>query len=67
VPTHPSASILQGRCPSCGGPVDIVDRAKCPQCESIVNSGKYDWVLAEITQDEEWVVPTVNAHFEDFW
>ncbi len=57
VPTHPTASVLQGRCPSCGGPVEIVDRAKCPQCESIVNSGRYDWVLAEITQDEEWVVP----------
>ena len=27
------------------------------KCRSIVNSGKYDWVLAEITQDEQWVVP----------
>lgn len=34
-----------------------LDRAQCPQCGSVVNSGKYDWVLAEITQDEEWVVP----------
>ncbi len=57
VPTHPSASVLEGRCPSCGGPVDIVDRASCSQCQSVVNSGRYDWVLAEITQDEEWVVP----------
>jgi uncharacterized tellurite resistance protein B-like protein len=38
----------------------IVDKAKCPQCESIVNSGQYDWVLSEITQDEEWVVPPVH-------
>jgi uncharacterized tellurite resistance protein B-like protein len=59
-PTHPDASILEGRCPSCGGPVEIVDRAKCSQCESIVNSGQYDWVLAEITQDEEWVVPSLT-------
>lgn len=22
-----------------------------------MNSGQYDWVLAEITQDEEWIVP----------
>jgi hypothetical protein len=58
--TNPSASILQGRCPNCGGPVEIVDVAKCPQCESIVNSGQYDWVLSEITQDEEWVVPPVH-------
>lgn len=57
VHTNPNASLLEGACPNCGGPVDIVDRAACPQCESIVNSGSYDWVLAEITQDEEWVVP----------
>lgn len=57
VRTNPNASLLDGSCPNCGGPVEIVDRAACPQCDSIVNSGKYDWVLAEITQDEEWVVP----------
>lgn len=57
VTTNPNASLMQGRCPNCGGPVEIVDRARCPQCQSIVNSGEYDWVLAEITQDEEWVLP----------
>jgi uncharacterized tellurite resistance protein B-like protein/predicted RNA-binding Zn-ribbon protein involved in translation (DUF1610 family) len=57
VKTNPEASIMQGRCPNCGGPVDIVDKAECSQCQSIVNSGQYDWVLAEITQDEEWIVP----------
>ncbi len=55
--TNVEASILQGRCPNCGGPVKIVDKAECEQCQSTVNSGQYDWVLAEITQDEEWVVP----------
>lgn len=58
--TNTEASVLQGRCPNCGGPVEIVDKAECPQCKSIVNSGQYDWVLAEITQDEEWVVPPVK-------
>ncbi|NNJ26726.1 TIM44-like domain-containing protein [Alienimonas chondri] len=57
VQTSADRSVLEGRCPNCGGPVAIVDRAECPQCGSIVNSGQYDWVLAEITQDEEWVVP----------
>lgn len=57
VPTHPTASVMEGRCPNCGGTVEIVDRAQCPHCDSVVNSGQYDWVLAEITQDEEWVVP----------
>ena len=57
VKTNPQASVLSGRCPNCGGPVKIVDKAECRQCQSIVNSGQHDWVLAEITQYEEWVVP----------
>ena len=60
VATNPNASLLQGRCPKCGGPVEIVDKARCTQCNSIVNSGQYDWVLAEITQDEEWIVPPAH-------
>lgn len=66
VATNPEASLLQGRCPNCGGPVDIVDKAQCPQCNSTVNSGRFDWVLAEITQDEEWVVPPAQ-HSVDGW
>ncbi|GAB5444611.1 MAG: hypothetical protein Fues2KO_49600 [Fuerstiella sp.] len=60
VQTQPAASLLDGRCPNCGGPVEIVDKAECPQCRAAVNSGQYDWVLAEITQAEEWVVPTTD-------
>ncbi len=66
VKTDSRASILSGRCPNCGGPVEIVDKAECPQCHSIVNSGQYDWVLAEITQHEEWVVPPVQ-HVVSNW
>lgn len=66
VATSPTASLMQGRCPNCGGPVDIVDKAQCPQCQSTVNSGQFDWVLAEITQDEEWVVPPAQ-HSVDGW
>jgi predicted RNA-binding Zn-ribbon protein involved in translation (DUF1610 family)/uncharacterized tellurite resistance protein B-like protein len=66
VKTNPQASILSGRCPNCGGPVEIVDKAECRQCQSIVNSGQYDWVLAEITQHEEWVVPPTQ-HVVSGW
>ncbi len=66
VKTHTTASVLEGRCPNCGGPVQIVDKAECPQCRSVVNSGQYDWVLAEITQDEEWVVPS-SQHTVGGW
>lgn len=60
VATKADASLLEGDCPNCGAPIEIVDVAKCPYCNATVNSGKYDWVLAEITQDEEWVVPPVR-------
>lgn len=57
VSTNPVSSILEGRCPNCGSPIGIVDKAKCDSCGTIVNAGQHDWVLSEITQDEEWVVP----------
>jgi hypothetical protein len=28
--------------------------AQCPNCDSLLRSGEYDWVLAEITQECEW-------------
>lgn len=57
VATNPQSSVLEGRCPNCGSPVGIVDKAKCDSCGTMVNAGQHDWVLSEITQDEEWVVP----------
>jgi uncharacterized tellurite resistance protein B-like protein/endogenous inhibitor of DNA gyrase (YacG/DUF329 family) len=64
VHTNPESSVLQGNCPNCGGPLEIVDKSQCPFCESIVNSGQHDWVLAEITQDSEWVIPTAKAEIQ---
>ena len=57
VKTQVDSSLLDGACPQCGGSVKIVDRAQCPHCETLINSGQFDWVLVEITQDEEWIVP----------
>lgn len=48
---------MEGNCPSCGAPLKIVDRAVCESCHSTVNSGEHDWVLAEITQAQEWRLP----------
>jgi predicted lipid-binding transport protein (Tim44 family) len=48
------AGSIEGHCPHCGAPIEIVDRAQCSSCRSVVNSGEHDWVLAEITQPEEW-------------
>jgi hypothetical protein len=42
-----------GRCPNCGAPFDGGAAGNCTYCGAIVNSGAYDWVLAEITQGIE--------------
>jgi len=44
-------------CPKCGGelPKDATDVSKCPYCNTITNNGEYDWILAEITQADDYV------------
>lgn len=48
--------LLEGFCPSCGAPLALADAAQCQTCKSWVNSAEFDWVLCEITQEEEWSV-----------
>ncbi len=45
---------LEGKCPSCGADLPLSEIVKCEYCQALVNSGEHDWVLAEITQPEEW-------------
>jgi DNA-directed RNA polymerase subunit RPC12/RpoP len=51
-------------CPNCGGDLsaNLGDMCKCPYCGSITNSGEYDWVLAEITQADDYVT---TSHLHD--
>ncbi len=42
--------LAAGNCPACGAGIALTDRGECAHCKAIVNSGSYDWVLAEITQ-----------------
>ena len=44
------ASLAEGTCPACGGQMVLGETAACAHCTAIVNSGRYDWILAEITQ-----------------
>jgi hypothetical protein len=44
-------------CPSCGAPFaqgEQGETLKCRYCSALACSGEHDWVLAEITQLEEW-------------
>ena len=43
-------------CPNCGGnlPDDGGETAKCPYCSTITYLGDYDWILAEISQPDDY-------------
>jgi uncharacterized tellurite resistance protein B-like protein len=43
-------ALAAGTCPNCGAPFDGGATSTCAYCKAAVNSGAYDWVLAEITQ-----------------
>lgn len=49
-------SLVEGFCPNCGAPIEMSDTGQCRNCDSVLTSGEYDWVLAEITQSMEWNV-----------
>jgi uncharacterized Zn finger protein (UPF0148 family)/uncharacterized tellurite resistance protein B-like protein len=57
---RPGAKTISGKalmddcCPNCGTPLEITDSVECPSCHAFINSGDYDWVLVEITQESEW-------------
>jgi predicted lipid-binding transport protein (Tim44 family)/tellurite resistance protein len=49
---------MQGKCPNCGAAFAGGATNRCEFCAAIVNSGNYDWVVAEITQASEYA----NSH-----
>ena len=55
------AGLIEGHCPNCGAAIELNQGAKCQYCQALLRSGQYDWVLAEITQEEYWSPVTVPA------
>jgi uncharacterized Zn finger protein (UPF0148 family) len=43
-------------CPACGAelPDDLGEVARCPSCQAVSTLGDYDWILAEITQADDY-------------
>lgn len=41
-------------CPACRAPLDkdLGEACLCPYCATVLNTGEFDWVLSEITQEE---------------
>jgi uncharacterized tellurite resistance protein B-like protein len=55
VKTRLGWDLVQGLCPNCGAPFSGGASNQCEHCNAIVNSGNYEWVLAEITQASEYL------------
>ncbi|RJS17621.1 hypothetical protein DRW03_26865 [Corallococcus sp. H22C18031201] len=53
--TRIGEDLYQGKCPNCGAPYQGGASNRCEFCQAVVNSGNYDWTLAEITQGVEHV------------
>jgi hypothetical protein len=51
----PMAAAFEGKCANCGNELPSGEVVRCEVCKALTNSGEHDWVLAEITQPEEWV------------
>lgn len=61
-------SFLQGGgCPNCGNalPRHLGELAKCEYCDTILNSGEYDWVLSEITQADDYQISQARGRKVD--
>jgi hypothetical protein len=43
---------LENICLSCGAPVSLNQIGECRYCKAAVTSGKFDWVVSRIEQDD---------------
>jgi predicted lipid-binding transport protein (Tim44 family) len=49
-----ASGIADKVCPNCGAPLSINQIGDCAYCGAAVTSGRFDWVLSRIEQEEEW-------------
>lgn len=59
--TRADHDLSLGQCPNCGAPFSGGMANTCDHCSAVVNSGRYDWVLTEITQPGEYMRPNRGA------
>jgi predicted lipid-binding transport protein (Tim44 family) len=44
---------LENTCPRCGAPVQLTQIGECRFCRAAVTSGKFDWVVSRIEQEDD--------------
>jgi predicted lipid-binding transport protein (Tim44 family) len=52
VATTQKPGTLENTCPSCGAPIALNQIGECRYCRAAVTSGKFDWVVSRIEQDD---------------
>jgi predicted lipid-binding transport protein (Tim44 family) len=52
VATSNKPGTLENTCPSCGAPVSLTQLGECRYCKAAVTSGKFDWVVSRIGQED---------------
>ncbi|HMK84844.1 MAG TPA: TIM44-like domain-containing protein [Steroidobacteraceae bacterium] len=52
VATTQKPGTLENTCPRCGAPLVLNQIGECRYCKAAVTSGKFDWVVSRIEQDE---------------
>jgi predicted lipid-binding transport protein (Tim44 family) len=43
---------LENTCPSCGAPVSLTQIGECRYCKAAVTTGRFDWVVSRIEQED---------------
>jgi len=52
VATSGKPGTLENTCPSCGAPLSLTQIGECRFCKAAVTSGKFDWVVSRIDQED---------------
>ncbi len=53
VATTNKPGTLENTCPNCGAPVALTQIGECRYCKAAVTSGKFDWVVSRIEQEDD--------------
>ena len=52
VTTTGKPGTLENTCPTCGAPIELTQIGECKYCKCAVTSGKFDWVVSRIDQED---------------
>jgi predicted lipid-binding transport protein (Tim44 family) len=52
VATTGKPGTLESTCPGCGAPLSLTQIGECKYCKAAVTSGKFDWVVSRIEQED---------------